>query len=571
MTSDGTASGWYYWKQGAPAGQNQGPLSWEQLLAEARSGAVTPNDMVWAEQLGDWRPAGQVAGLFAAPPPQMLQTPAPPPPPPPAMPAYGYGSQGVYAPAVAAPHGKSRLLWILIPIVVVIVIGGALGAYFGIWYNRIDDALDSAFEGIFEQAEGEIFLESAGTAGPEPFAGETFVPAGPTSTLAIPTSTTQSPTTTVSAPTTTAGEIGETVALATFAGDSPALYGGSKNKKIADKEGQLDFLEANPDKAAAFCEALNSDPTFRWSGGTQIRPDQLRDYFFELTPMMLTRDIRVTNHGYRNGHPTPRQSVLQAGQLVLVDRYGMPRVRCECGNPLIPPKAVKKKPTYTGKPWPGFDPTTIIVIEQTTVIIDIFVVVDINTGRPFGRPAGSDGSQDGDAPTPGTTSTTGTTEAPDQSTTTTMSSEPIAASELNGEWLGTFTITDLTFDAETAQAAEEQGCSLALIQALQGMPLPLSMDISVDPGGKTGTATMLLDVSSLDTSGTGDVSSEPQTFTFTIDGNTLNFNVSESDTPGSMSGTVARQGPSLVMTGIMIMGDDTFGMEADWELTRTTL
>jgi len=116
-----------------------------------------------------------------------------------------------------------------------------------------------------------------------------------------------------------------TTQIASVSGDTPALYGGSKNKQLVDKEGQLSFFEQNPDKAAAFCEALNADPTFKWSGGTQIRPDQLRAYFEELTPMMLTRDTRVTNHGFRNGHPTPRQSVLQKGQMVLVDQYGIPR------------------------------------------------------------------------------------------------------------------------------------------------------------------------------------------------------------------------------------------------------
>ncbi len=109
---------------------------------------------------------------------------------------------------------------------------------------------------------------------------------------------------------------------------------------------------------------------------------------------MLTRDTRVTNNGYRDGKPTPRQSVLQKGQMVLVDQYGVPRVRCECGNPLTPPQPVKKTPKYTGTQWPGFDPATIIVIQQTTVIINIFVVVDVYTGESFDRPAGTTGDQD---------------------------------------------------------------------------------------------------------------------------------------------------------------------------------
>jgi hypothetical protein len=69
-------------------------------------------------------------------------------------------------------------------------------------------------------------------------------------------------------------------------------------------------------------------------------------------------------------------------------------VRCECGNPLTPPQPVKKAPKYTGPKWPDFDPATIIVIQPTTVIINIFIVIDINTGDPFDRPSGTEGTAD---------------------------------------------------------------------------------------------------------------------------------------------------------------------------------
>jgi hypothetical protein len=266
------------------------------------------------------------------------------------------------------------------------------------------------------QGEGDILLEPAGSAGPESFAGEVHVVRGPTTTFSLParTSTTQSPTTL--AP----GQV------AAWSGGTPGLYGGSRNKAKCDKELQLRFLEQNPAKAAAFCAALNSDPTLRWSGGNKVIPEQLRAYFAELTPMVLTRDTRVTNHGFRNGYPTPRQSVLQAGQGVLVDRYGVPRVRCECGNPLNPPQPVKTAPKYTGPKWTNFDPTTIIIIQQTTVIIDIFVVVDVDTGDSFNRPAGSTGEKD--TPRGLTTSTvTSTTETSTTETPPTTSSPVTAA------------------------------------------------------------------------------------------------------------------------------------------------
>ena len=138
-------------------------------------------------------------------------------------------------------------------------------------------------ETAFVQQEGEIFLEAAGAAGPESLPGETFVSAGPAPTLNIPTTTipaTTIPTATVPSATTVAGAV-----VISYPGDIPALYGGSKSKELADKEGQVSFFEQNADKAAAFCAALNSDETFDWSGGDQVHPDQLRDYFAELTPL----------------------------------------------------------------------------------------------------------------------------------------------------------------------------------------------------------------------------------------------------------------------------------------------
>jgi hypothetical protein len=456
------------------------------------------------------------------------------------------------------------LLYWLIPLIAVILIGGGLGAYFAFWYGAAHDIIES----VFAQTEGEILLEPSGVAGPDSFAGEQFLPIGPSTTLKIPSPAITLPpvtTTTLAQATTTAGA--QPVVVATYTGDTPALYGGSKSKLISDKEGELRFLEQNPLKAAAFCEALNSDPTLRWSGGSTVQPYQLRDYFAELTPMLLTRDTRVTNYGYRDGRPTPRQSVLQAGQLVLVDRYGVPRKRSECGNPLTPPIPSRRPPIYTGPQWPGFNPTTIIVIQQTTVIIDIFVVIDINTGQPYGRPWGSDGNRDTERPGRDGTTTTSTSTTGFTTTTTSGPVGPVAPGELNGTWIGTFTITDLALDPAAVQEAEQQGCSLEFLEALEGQPLPLTMEITVDASGAGGYAVMTLDVSSLDPS--GGTTNEPQTIDFSIDGNNLTFYFpSDSGAPTTMTGTVSRRGSDLVISGTMVSGDQTSSITASWELGK---
>jgi hypothetical protein len=144
----------------------------------------------------------------------------------------------------------------------------------------------------------------------------------------------------------------------------------------------INFLMTNADKGAA------------WAGAQGITVDQIPSFIRSLTPFVLRADTRVTNFGFKNGRATKKQSVLQMGTAVLVDEYGIPRARCSCGNPLAPPEPQPTGNTWVGDPWPGFDPATVIVVVNVTnVVINDFVVVDLNGGY-FGRP-GSKGTPDG--------------------------------------------------------------------------------------------------------------------------------------------------------------------------------
>ena len=93
------------------------------------------------------------------------------------------------------------------------------------------------------------------------------------------------------------------------------------------------------------------------------RPDQIRDYVGQLTPVLLRADTRVTNHGFANGKATTLQSVLQAGTAVLIDKFGAPRVRCECGNPLLEPRRPSTR-HYIGQRWDWFNQLNVIVVED---------------------------------------------------------------------------------------------------------------------------------------------------------------------------------------------------------------
>jgi uncharacterized membrane protein len=53
---------WYY----SSNGERQGPVSFDELKALARRGALDPvKDLAWTEGMQDWTPSGQVAGLFS--------------------------------------------------------------------------------------------------------------------------------------------------------------------------------------------------------------------------------------------------------------------------------------------------------------------------------------------------------------------------------------------------------------------------------------------------------------------------------------------------------------------------
>jgi len=268
------------------------------------------------------------------------------------------------------------------------------------------------------EAPGEVYLEPVRTLGPDPYT-EQVMEAAVVSTTAPIVSTTTTTSTTLAGVTTTVAGVSTTTTQAVLAiqsrpGGEPGLYGGTLDQTRCDKAAILAFLQQNPEKAAAWVAAQNNDPNLAWDNGrTDLTVADLPAYFAELTPVTLIYDTRVTNHGFRNGLPTARQSVLQAGTAVLIDIYGVPRARCACGNPLIPPIPTPGPPGWVGPQWPGFDPTIIIVVVPNPVIITEVIIIDLNTGDLIKRPPG--GGPD-IIVTPSTTTTT----VPDTTTTLTV-------------------------------------------------------------------------------------------------------------------------------------------------------
>jgi hypothetical protein len=317
---------------------------------------------------------GACGHALATPPPQPEQWPQAPPPPqappgqggqPPVQPGQwpqpptppGQWPHPSTPPSYGAPGGppagnrnQTVLFSVLAGVLVLLLVG--VGAFVVLR----DDAAVS-------MAAGEVLLEPADTPGPDAFTAT--VAAGRTPPVPVRLASARP----ADAP---------AARIRSVQGSSPGLYGGTRNESACDPEQLISFLQANPDKAAAFAQVEG------------IVPSAIPQFVRGLTPLILRADTRVTNHGFRAGRATPRHAVLQAGTAVLVDNLGIPRVKCGCGNPLAPAAPIATSVTYRGRQWPGFYPHTIInVVNTTQITVTEFVVVDLARPGFFVRPVGA--------------------------------------------------------------------------------------------------------------------------------------------------------------------------------------
>lgn len=160
------------------------------------------------------------------------------------------------------------------------------------------------------------------------------------------------------------------------AGSAPGLYGGTRLIDVCDREALVAFLTSDVAKGDA------------WASVHGITRAEIPDYVAGLTDVVLQVDTRVTNHGYRNGSPTAIDSVLQAGTAVLIDRYGVPRVRCYCGNPLLEARPLATdRPSLTGTPWDGFDTNRAVIISPVDPVTEL-ILDDVTSNQLLVRKPG---------------------------------------------------------------------------------------------------------------------------------------------------------------------------------------
>jgi hypothetical protein len=177
--------------------------------------------------------------------------------------------------------------------------------------------------------------------------------------------------------------LSDALAGITASGDEPGLYGGSRQIGTCDVDQLVDFLTDPANRALAGA----------WASVHGIDVDEIAGFIAELTPVRLRFDTRVTNHGFADGRATPIQSVLEAGTAVLVDERGVPRAKCACGNPLVPPDTAVVAPVENPAAWEGYDPAEIVTVEAGEAV-DAYVLVDVDDGVLYERPVGTDGEAD---------------------------------------------------------------------------------------------------------------------------------------------------------------------------------
>ncbi|MEU3187955.1 DUF6777 domain-containing protein [Streptomyces sp. NPDC006923] len=216
----------------------------------------------------------------------------------------------------------------------------------------------------------ELFLQSAGARGPDPFTPSTVAAAAGDKPSPRPSAPGARPDNTI--PRTPRA----------LPGSTPGLYGGVPSLASCDVERQVRFLTEDRAKARAFAQGAGI--------GRGSVPSFLRD----LTPVFLRADTRVTAHGYRDGSATAFQSVLQSGTAVMVDDHGLPRVRCAAGNPLRPPVAAQGSVVHRGEPWPDYKPDRVIVINRTAQAVDSLTIVNSLDNTWIERSIGADGDED---------------------------------------------------------------------------------------------------------------------------------------------------------------------------------
>ena len=147
--------------------------------------------------------------------------------------------------------------------------------------------------------------------------------------------------------------------------------------------------------------------------------------------------------------------------------------------------------------------------------------------------------------------------------------------DLNGKWTGTLTITDWTAgsDSGTSGGDAVAGCSgetaKAVIEALKGKPLVMTMKITVDDTG-AGNAVTVIDASKANLGkGASGTKSDPQTLPLTYSGGVVTIQLpAGSGGTLTMTGNVSREDGVVIVKGTLAGGSSDSSLQGVWEIKQ---
>ncbi|MFJ9588437.1 DUF6777 domain-containing protein [Streptomyces acidicola] len=172
-------------------------------------------------------------------------------------------------------------------------------------------------------------------------------------------------------------------------GNTPGLYGGTTKAAVCDIALLKKFLT----------DPKNVKKSREWARVVKIDPSEIEDYLDTLTPVLLRHDTLVRNHDYKKGRAVAFDALLEAGIAVLVDRDGLPAVKCSCGNPLRPfdkdPENISVEFSDGSTKWDDYDSSALVSVKAAPQPLKRIALVDVREpDRGISRAVGSAGEDD---------------------------------------------------------------------------------------------------------------------------------------------------------------------------------
>jgi hypothetical protein len=143
--------------------------------------------------------------------------------------------------------------------------------------------------------------------------------------------------------------------------------------------------------------------------------------------------------------------------------------------------------------------------------------------------------------------------------------------DINGSWSGSLTFTEINMDAAAEKKASDEGCDLAVLEALRGKEMPMTLDLTANKEGK-GKGTFVIDASSLNTGSDNGSSttSEPTTLPLVYEQGLITFDFGDQCSGGTctMTGTPAVVNGEDTIKGAMSFAGSGYSARAEWTVTR---